>query len=457
MLRDKLMRKSLLIILCLTLMVSLLPAAALCETVHSYDFDFHFHLESSAFAEEARQRIQGYADLLEILEVKGSWTYCDETRSVDTAFSVIPETNPDAALSFHLYGYPSHIVLSSPLMGNQIIFFNNDALLEFCLKTYEHLGLPLYSLGLMFPYSFEHAFAGIAEAWNEAAGTSGQDRTITADALQVCAETWSDLLENDGDLNDWITAMSLRNEEQEVLRAEMYEAPAYLTEILAEGSDIRIVSDGSEELWTVGENIFLRESRQTDAYSFETSFPLTQSGFQPVFRFSRHEKEETTEASLLISYLSEEEEEEPLINLAAQLLWPSVWPAESVYDSRITLDSSLLGSLDMLLSISCQQDGSFTLCLSTPADSEMSETVRIEGILTPREIIAAPSFNIGEILTYVNIFSVNDVTLNEFVHAIARPAVTGALAFLVEVPASAMQSVMDDLTDFGVLGVVLGD
>ena len=103
-------------------MVSLLPAAALCETVHSYDFDFHFHLESSAFAEEARQRIQGYADLLEILEVKGSWTYCDETRSVDTAFSVIPETNPDAALSFHLYGYPSHIVLSSPLMGNQIIF-----------------------------------------------------------------------------------------------------------------------------------------------------------------------------------------------------------------------------------------------------------------------------------------------------------------------------------------------
>ncbi len=444
--------------MCLALMTILLPAAALGETVHSYAFDFHFHLDSSAFTEDIRQRIQGYADLLEMLEVKGYWTYCDETRSVDTSFSVIPETNPDAALSFHLYGYPSHIVLSSPLLGEQTVFFNNDALLEFCLKTYEHLGLPLYSLGLMFPYSFDHAFAGAAEAWRDAAGSFGQDRIISADALQKCAETWSDLLENDGDLNDWITAMSMRNEEQEALRAEMYEVPEYLTEILSDGGDIRIVSDNNVEFWSVGQDIVLQENRQADSYSLETSFPLTAGGYQPVFRFSRHEKEESTEASVLISYLSEEEEEEhPLINLTAQVLWPSVWPAESVYDSRIILDSSLLGSLDLELSLACQPDGSFSLSLRTPLNGKTEETFIVEGILTPRENVDAPAFNIGEILTYVNIFSVNDVTLNEFVHAIARPAVTGALAFLVEVPASAMQSVMDDLTDFGVLGVVLGD
>ena len=452
------MKKILSVFLCLALLAVLPPDAALGETVHSYAFDFHFHLDSSAFTEDIRQRIQGYADLLEMLEVKGSWTYCDETRSVDTAFSVIPETNPDAALSFHLYGYPSHIVLSSPLLGEQTIFFNNDALLEFCLKTYEHLGLPLYSLALMFPYSFDHAFAGAAEAWRKAAGSFGQDRIISEDALQVCAEIWSDLLENDGDLNDWITAMSMRNEEQEALRAEMYEVPGYLTEILSDGGDIRIVSDNNAELWSVGQDIILQENRQADSYSLQTSFPLTAGGYQPVFRFSRQEKEEITEASLLISYSSEEEQEEhPLINLAAHVLWPSVWPAESVYDSRINLDSSLLGSLDLELSLTCQPDGNFSLCLRTPLNGKMAETLIVEGTLTPQDNVDAPAFNIGEILTYVNIFSVNDVTLNEFVHAIARPAVTGALAFLVEVPASAMQSVMDDLTDFGVLGVVLGD
>ncbi|MBQ6383673.1 MAG: hypothetical protein IJJ42_08785 [Clostridia bacterium] len=276
--------------------------------------------------------------------------------------------------------------------------------------------------------------------------------------MQVCAETWSDLLENDGDLNDWITAMSMRNEEQEALRAEMYEVPGYLTEILSDGGDIRIVSDNNAELWSVGQDIILQENRQADSYSLQTSFPLTAGGYQPVFRFSRQEKEEITEASLLISYSSEEEQEEhPLINLAAHVLWPSVWPAESVYDSRINLDSSLLGSLDLELSLTCQPDGNFSLCLRTPLNGKMAETLIVEGTLTPQDNIDAPAFNIGEILTYVNIFSVNDVTLNEFVHAIARPAVTGALAFLVEVPASAMQSVMDDLTDFGVLGVVLGD
>ena len=77
--------------------------------------------------------------------------------------------------------------------------------------------------------------------------------------------------------------------------------------------------------------------------------------------------------------------------------------------------------------------------------------------MTPRPEDPAPWFEVGELIQHLNIFSVNDVTLNEFVHRIARPFATGMLNFLVEVPASACQSVMDDLTDYGVLSVILGD
>lgn len=453
------MKRCLLILVCLALLCGLtVPSAqAEGETVYSYDFDFHFHLEPAAFDDETRERIQGYADLLEMLEVKGSWTYCHELRSMDSTFSVIPETNPDAALSFHLYGYPSHIVVESSLLGSHTIFFNNDALLEFCLKAYEHLGLPLTTIGLMYPYSFEHAFANVSEAWRNMIGSYGKSRTLSVKSLKSFALAWADLLDNDRNLSDWISAVSMLNDQQEVLSSEMQQIPDYLTHTLAKDGKIRIESENNEERWFVGRSLILEESRQQNEYNIETSFPPTASGYQPVFHLVKNEKEENNEVSLLIAYDPADKAEQPLIHLDAQLLWPSVWPAASVYNSHITLDSSLLGSLDLTLMLDCQASGSFVLTCSKPVQGNPAEAFRLEGVLIPRHNVPVPQFSIAEIITNVNIFSVNDVTLNEFVHAIARPAITGALAFLIEVPASAVQSVMDDLTDFGVLGVVLGD
>ena len=57
----------------------------------------------------------------------------------------------------------------------------------------------------------------------------------------------------------------------------------------------------------------------------------------------------------------------------------------------------------------------------------------------------------------LNIFSVNDVTLKEFVGQVLRPAFEGLLPFLVEMPASSCQVIMDDLTEAGVLSVLLGE
>ena len=46
--------------------------------------------------------------------------------------------------------------------------------------------------------------------------------------------------------------------------------------------------------------------------------------------------------------------------------------------------------------------------------------------------------------------------MSDFVHKIGRPLFFGILNFLNEVPARACQSVMDDLEDYGVLDMVLG-
>ena len=56
---------------------------------------------------------------------------------------------------------------------------------------------------------------------------------------------------------------------------------------------------------------------------------------------------------------------------------------------------------------------------------------------------------------YRNVLSLNDSSMGEFVENVARPLISGALHFLIDVPVSFCQSLMDDLTDSGILGLVL--
>ena len=77
--------------------------------VYSYDFDLLFHMNADVFPARIRSHMQGYADLLNMLELKGNITCQPASKSVDLNATVIPVTNPDAAISFRLYGIPEHM------------------------------------------------------------------------------------------------------------------------------------------------------------------------------------------------------------------------------------------------------------------------------------------------------------------------------------------------------------
>ena len=454
------------------------PGMGETETVYSYDFDFTFHLEPSVFTEAELKRVQGYADLLEMLEIRGRWTYCEEYKSLDTEFSVIPVTNPDAAVSCRIYGFTSHLLLTSPLLGDQTILFNNEALMEFCLKTYEHLGLPLPYLALLHPYSFYNAFYYAVKAWEEhAAPAEGAERIPAAD-LRGAAEVWEQLLTEDNALLDWFSGLSLGSEQQETLMSELHNAPWYITNTLTGGKDIRLEGTAEDRSWIAGGHEALRLIRQEGYSLTATSLPATESGYRPDYFMEESKTEETTHMSLLLSYAPDPEgagessDAVNLLTLMAEMNWPSVWPAASVCQSSVSLTGELLPNFHFNAMLTTEADGAMTLDISLPSKEASSASttapaeevadasavaLSIRGRMTPRPEDPAPWFEVGELIQHLNIFSVNDVTLNEFVHRIARSFATGMLNFLVEVPASACQSVMDDLTDYGVLSVILGD
>ena len=129
------------------------------EAAYSYDFDLRFTMNADPFPARVRSHMQGYADLLNMIELKGNLTCCPADNSIDLTAEIIPVTNPGAAISFRLYGIPEHICLTSPLLGNETVWFQNDGLMEFSFKTWNNLRIPLQYITLLYPYVTENAFS----------------------------------------------------------------------------------------------------------------------------------------------------------------------------------------------------------------------------------------------------------------------------------------------------------
>ena len=70
---------------------------------------------------------------------------------------------------------------------------------------------------------------------------------------------------------------------------------------------------------------------------------------------------------------------------------------------------------------------------------------------------SVPAFSVEELTSHLNIFSVNDKTVSDFSRQIRRPLISGILNFLDVIPASACQSIMDDLEEYGLLNLLLGE
>ena len=124
------MKKTMLFRLSALLLALLLPACALGESACRWEarVDVAYRSEDPA--------LQAVIDLLNAMEFRGTWA------ERDGAFDLTAEagfTGSDAKAVFALGGVASHWRLTSPLLGNETILFNSEALMEFCMKTYSHL------------------------------------------------------------------------------------------------------------------------------------------------------------------------------------------------------------------------------------------------------------------------------------------------------------------------------
>ena len=455
------MKKILSLLLICSLICLFSPALGEQEAARTYAFRFTMQLQESALSPGLRERARGYADLLDALRFEGTLSHSLSSSAFDLHLSVIP-LDPDAApLSFRVHGDPKFMFVSSPLLGEEQFVLSNESLLEFCAKSFEHLGLPLPYVALLLPYTWEISLAGPAQDWETMSRTRDDQGVISPGAVTALAESWSERLLSDRNLMVFSTSLGLDTGFDADFHQFLSDLPAFLKERVTDGGEIRVDATSDGETWSSACGDFASLSFVPDHERISVSLPVMESGYQPSLLYQKTSRQSRISGQFMLQVPQTLPEKPDLFDLkvsAAAL--PDSWPAECDSLVNFNLTGGLLANVGFTAFLKGAADGSLTLEIRKPSlDPEPGDLMlSLSGSLVPLEETALVStYDPAEFAASTDILRVNDSSLSVFVGKVLPSFAQGILRFLFGIPTSSCQVILDDLTEYGVLNMLLGD
>ena len=487
---NALIRKLLSLVLCVSLLAAALPAAAESpaqgipaesedagmknegaeekaeeergvEPAAGYSFDFILRLHPEALSPSVAGRAAGYADLLEALRFHGSYVWSTVEPGFDFNLSVIPVDSRGEPVTFRLHGAEDLMYLNSSLMGEKTISLHTYALLGFCSKMSEHLSLPLHYFALLVPYAWKYCLGFPIQDWNYMTAKADERGVIPADAVQYLWDCWWYRTWADEPFKILVTALCKDSDLEESFRAMVSEIPDYFVKQVAREQEIRILQEGDTTLWraATGDFFISVDSERTKARRL--SLPVMQTGYLPVFSLESTEESNRLYGRLQAQILGTGSLQEDLINLQASFLaFPTVWPADCRSLVSLSLTGGLLPNVGLSVYLESEENGHLHLEVRKPSQDYEPGPVMltVEGDMNPLpEDTTILAFDLADGEGGLDLLVSNDSDLRAFMPDLIQPMLEGMLRFLVGIPASACQAIMDDLTDLGVLELLLGE
>ncbi len=425
-----------------------------------YDFDFVMFMHTDAFTDQTAERIQGYADLLDAMEVKGSILTAKEGDLFDLNLSIIPKASPSGAFDLRIRGSEDLMYLTSGLLGDKTVKLSNFSMLGFCTKMSEHLGIPLQYPALLFPYTWKYCLNLPLIDWGWMVTQRDEQDVIPPEAVTFLRECWEYRLERDEPLKMLTDALCKDSDAEEAFRGFLAEIPDYFTRQIAQDREIRILQQEGETVWRTATGDIFREELDASSASREVFLPQMQTGYLPAFSVSENRDGNWYTCRLNAQILGQELAQPDLVNLQASLTsFPAVWPMDCSSLLSLNLTGTLLPNAGFSAYLTGEKNGHVTVTVRKPT-VEMepgAEMLTLEGSLLPRE---------GEVLADIraeeepenmlDLFVSNDTQIQSFLPDLVEPLLQGMIRFLVGIPTTACQAILDDLTEMGVFGVLMG-
>ena len=443
------------------------------EELWSKDFSIRMELNPEAFPASRVRRLRGYADLLAVVEIRGNLT-CDPTNGrIDLNARVIPDGREDVAISFRLYGNADWLVLHSPLLGDEDIFLNMASTMPFASKAWSYLEMPVNYLSLAYPHNWEMAFAGFGNAWMKYVKKVTKTKAVAYSTLTKVAAAWENVVQHDSYLNSWIAAVTASNEGAGVLQDEFDHLPDYLLQTVALGQDLQVTRKKKNSTWQNADGtVICTETVTGSPTGWTLNLPETAGGYIPTASLERTDHEDGTHNLLVrADYTATDRAETADLGhfyLDARSI-PASFPTTNEFEIHLTVSGVLFPRLNIRLNGQTTEAGDIHLTLRrlvrlagdvdpVSLDTMYEETdpvLTVTGKLTPAEPAGPIPFDPETWFTWFDLLSINDESLAAFTQRISGPLLEGLMEFIAATPVTFGQSMMDDLTDYGLLSMVL--
>ena len=137
---------------------------------------------------------------------------------------------------------------------------------------------------------------------------------------------------------------------------------------------------------------------------------------------------------------------------------PAMLPADSCFSLTLSILGAVYPNYSFRIEGETKKDGAVTLSMSKPqgGSSEPSEILRCTGTFLPAaELKDVPDYQQISMEGTFNVFSINEQKLPAFTNAVIPPLVRSIFSFVAAAPTAACQSFLDDLTEIGILDMLL--
>lgn len=459
----------------------------------SYDFDLTFQLNADAFPELLRTRVAGYASLINRLGLRGNLSWNTRTNSMDLDATIYYTDDPSLQYPFRIYGVKQRVFITSPMINNEIILLNMAALMEFAIKAKNTLGIPLPYFALLFPYTTESAFDGLIRSWQDVIGTFTADSTVSVEQFDKLSGLWTEELLGNSLLQFWISGVADGSDAPSAVEAEMNNLPLYYRNV-TESKPVTVSVSQNSEIWknAAGDTLFSRMESDHSS-SVYLSLPASGNGYSPFFSFTRQADSQAFGFDLAASvrrdpsvasvsadtegsggsydeyddpdgYAAGDDSAESFPELMLDFrITGSGLPLSLPADAAFSLSVSVLGALypdySFCIDGETKKDGIISLSLLKPYSGGSEAPVCIfrctGSVLPAAEPKHVPNHMHTQLEGTYNVFSFNERKLSLFTEKVLPPLIRSVFSFVAAAPTSACQSFLDDLTDIGVLDMLL--
>lgn len=433
------------LLMCLYL---LLPQLALADSqANAVAFTLEAEMFPEAYPQQDQSLMQSLSQLVNILTLEGTFQYNEDCMDLD--MEALLDHDESTRTGVQIYGYESRWSVRSSLFGEEELTLSLQALLEFCMKAYFHLEVPLQRVGLLVtPYVHKDGLGTLSALWNQVMHAESGTRTIARDDVLDLAQRISDAAPSDRAFTYWVQAVALEAGYDGVINDFVSLLPEWADEFL-DDSGLTITVDDAGEIWATGSATLFSRTEKDGWTTLSLSLPMTTDGYILSAFCTLKDNGANLDADIRLS-VTQEGENILDLRLSADNL-PQVIPANG--DFTLSYDATgdaVPGGFHLLFEGS-NTDGAFTLHQKDAATGETMLT--LTGSAVPTAVTSPLNWTYAD-LNGLEFFSVNDITLSQFISDVKQPLITGVLALLKRAPMAACQSLMDLVTDTGIFDLL---